>query len=161
MFKLKPKYFFCKIENIKPNLIEQYNIILFDLDNTLVMPETTNTILEIQKWIDKLPKKKSYIVSNSNTISERKKEIEEKFKIKVFQNKWKKPNPLLCIEINRKFNLKNKKVLFIGDRILTDILFGNYCNFDTILIQERFNDKKIKSFIENWLIKILNIKKTN
>lgn len=142
------------------DLFSDVDLIIFDLDNTLVFPETcisTKEVLECFKEINQ--KKQCVILSNSNTASKRKHEIEILFGCDLFLSNNKKPFSSLFKEIDDRYNLKYKNFVVLGDRIFTDIVFGNINNATTILVDPITEREDlftaVKRFIENALVCIL------
>ena len=156
LLNLLPDYFFNSLGNVGADLFSNIDLVVFDLDNTLVFPETCVSTKEIIRFLGEITRKNQCIIlSNSKTASKRKNEIEKLFKCELFLSDNKKPFPSLFKEIDSKYDLKNKNFLVIGDRILTDILFGNMNGAATILIKPIAREKDIigitKRIFENSL----------
>ncbi|MEK7175221.1 MAG: HAD hydrolase-like protein, partial [Patescibacteria group bacterium] len=99
------------------------------------------------------------ILSNSKTAFKRKDEIEGLFKSRLFLSGNKKPFQSLFKEINSEYDLKTQNFLVVGDRIITDILFGNINSATTILVKPLVKEKDVfrmtKRILENSLVYIL------
>lgn len=144
-------YSFQKITAIRPDFFSGAQLIIFDLDNTLVFPETTQTLKEITDWFSSINRAyKCVIISNSYTFKERAPKISQIFNCPVFLSSQKKPFKKLFQELKDKYNFENDKVFVIGDRIFTDILFGNINKSKTVLVAPLSGN-------ESLLIKIVRI----
>lgn len=129
-----PDYRFKKITDIKADIFPEDSLLIFDIDNTLFFPETTQTKKEIIDWFSRI--KNSYqciCLSNSDTIKKRKDEIEKILNCRLFISNRKKPSRKLFSEVRREFPLI-KNFVVIGDRIFPDVLFGNLNGAKTILV---------------------------
>ncbi|MDP2741679.1 MAG: HAD hydrolase-like protein, partial [bacterium] len=83
---------------------------------------------------------------------ERKEKISELLGCEVSLSRRKKPSKKLFEEIRKKFKLNNNdKVFVVGDRLLTDILFGNRNNATTVLVEPLSRKKEL------FIIKIIRI----
>lgn len=131
-----PDYNFKNLFKINTNFLLNSDLIIFDLDNTLVFPETTETKKEVLDWFFKIKSKKICLcLSNSRTIKKREKKISNLLGCEVFISDWKKPSKKLFREIQKKYNLSNNnKIIVVGDRIFPDVLFGNLNGATTILV---------------------------
>lgn len=148
---LSPDYRFKKITDIGPDFFFGAQLVIFDVDNTLVFSETAETKQEIVEWFYKINNNyKCVCVSNSWTIKKRQGKIEKLLGCDLFLSKRKKPSQKLFAEIADKHNLGIGKVFVVGDRIFTDILFGNLSGATTVLVNPLNNR-------ENILIKITRI----
>jgi len=129
-----PDFRFEDVTKIDVNLFNGSDLLIFDVDNTLVFPETSQTKKEIIDWFSKIKNNYQCIcLSNSSTIKRRKDDIEKILNCKVFLSKYKKPSKKLFLEIKKEFPLA-KNIIAIGDRIIPDILFGNLNGMTTILV---------------------------
>lgn len=149
--KFIPNYRFKKITGINPGLFYGAQLIIFDLDNTLVFSETTNTTKEIASWFSEF--KNAFlcvVVSNSRSFARRAEKVEQLFSCDAFLSKHKKPYNKLFKEIKNKYRLKSGKIFVIGDRLFTDVLFGNFNGATTILV-DPLSEK------ESFFIKIIRV----
>lgn len=146
-----PDYKFKKITDINPDIFLGSDLIIFDIDNTLVLSETCESGKDIIKWLDNIKRKYHCIlVSNSRTKEKRRGKIENLLGCEIFPSKKRKPSQKLFHEIKEKYNIQNKKIIIVGDRLFTDILFGNLGGAKTILIEPI-------SYKEQILVKIIRI----
>lgn len=138
--------------------------IVFDKDNCVTEPYELQVFpkfeTEWQHCLDTFGSKNVAIFSNSAGSSDDvdfkdASMLEDALKVKVIRHGSKKPNGGDAI-LNH-FNAASEKVAFVGDRILTDVVFGNINGFFTIhtmpfsLKRDNFAAKQIRR-IENWLI---------
>ncbi len=160
MKSLIPDYEFDDVTKIDLGIFEGMELIIFDVDNTLVYAETANIRKDIMDWFQRINKKyKCVCVSNSRTITKRKDEIVKKLECELYISQSKKPSKQLFREIVKKYNADPKKIIVIGDFRFTDVLFGNRSGAKTILVKPFGSDssKKVKILrkLENIIIKIL------
>lgn len=133
---LLPDYKFSMLTEINQNFFMGAELIIFDIDNTLVFSETAETKKEIIDWFYKINSKyKCICLSNSRTIFNRKEKISKLLNCEIFLSRHKKPFKRLFQEIKEKYNFENDKVFVVGDRIFIDILFGNLNGAKTILVK--------------------------
>lgn len=159
---LLPDYRFTKVTEISRDFFEEAKLVIFDVDNTLFLSETTKIEKEVFNWFDPINQKYNCIcLSNSSTINKRKEEISELLGCEIFLSRRKKPSKKLFEEIKKKFKLNsNDKVFVVGDRILTDVLFGNRNGAVTVLVDpisrkdELLAIKIIRAF-ENFILSFL------
>ncbi len=132
---LIPNYRFKKITDINPEFFNGAELIIVDLDNTLVFPGTVDTKKEIIDWLSNIKKKYHCIIfSNSFSFFKRAERLSEIFNCELFLSKNKKPFKKLFYQMQKKYNFDAERVFVVGDRIFTDVLFGNTNNAKTVLI---------------------------
>jgi HAD superfamily phosphatase (TIGR01668 family) len=158
-----PDFMFSNLTDIKTDFFLGANLIIFDVDNTVVFAETTETKKEVVSWFDEINRAyKCILLSNSATIFKREKQISELLHCKIFLSRHKKPFKSLFLEIKKEYNLGNGKVFIIGDRIFTDILFGNLNKMTTILVKPLSNKENIIARItrkwENFILFLSDLK---
>lgn len=143
LFKnLIPDYQFKKITDIKPELFTGAQLIILDLDNTLVVSGTLQTKPEIIDWVADVKKKYHCIIfSNSFDFYERAPGVARIFDCELFLSKSKKPFRKLFLQLKAKYQFDNDKVFVVGDHIFTDILFGDLNSARTILV-DRLSPKE-------------------
>ena len=154
-----PDYEFEDVTKIDENLFKNKDLIILDIDNTLVYPETTKIREDIQKWFQKINKKyKCVCFSNSLTIKKRKNEIKSQLNCDFYISRNKKPSKKLFKKIILRYNARPEKTLVIGDFRFTDVLFGNLNNATTILVKpfSHLESKKIRILrkIENFIAQL-------
>ena len=74
-----------------------------------------------------------YLISN-NPSNERIRKIAEELGIRYKSNAL-KPRKKITLDVIAEMNEDKKNIAIIGDRILTDIIVGNRCNIQTILVK--------------------------
>ena len=130
-----PDFYFPKITDIKADFFSGSRLILLDVDNTLVFSETTETKKEIIGWFYGINNiYKCNLISNSKTIKKRSGAISKLLDCQIFLSPYKKPFKKLFLDLEKKYNFGNGKVFVVGDRIFTDILFGNLNGATTVLV---------------------------
>ncbi len=119
--------------------------ILFDLNNTLVPPNTKLPNKKLQELVEEL-KTKFQLIIFSNCSEKRIKPFAEQFNIdgygnvdKIFEEK--------INEIMSKYALNINEIVFIGDQLLTDIYLGNMVGITTIYVNPISNSNSIKAKI--------------
>jgi HAD superfamily phosphatase (TIGR01668 family) len=153
---LLPNFQFLKINDIDSDFFSGADLIIFDVDNTLVFSETARTTKEVIDWLYKINNKyRCVCLSNSRTIVKRQKQIAELLGCEIFLSHHKKPFKRLFVEIRKKYNLKSGKVFVVGDRIFTDILFGNRNGATTVFVQPLNKEEDIYAKIIRRLEKSL------
>ena len=158
---LLPDYEFSKATEISQVFFTGADLVIFDVDNTLFFSETAETKKEIIDWFLQINQKYNCIfLSNSPTIAERKEKISELLKCEVFLSRRKKPSKKLFEEIKKRFKLNNSdKIFVVGDRVLTDVLFGNINGAVTVLVGPLNNKEKffirIERILENFMLLIM------
>lgn len=139
-----PDFLFSNLTDIGFDFFKEAQLIIFDIDNTLVFsegrpggyPGCPETKKEIIDWFLQVRNKYPCIcISNSRTIFDRKEKISKLLNCELFLSRHKKPFKRLFKEIKEKYIFENDKVFIVGDRIFTDILFGNLNGVKTILIK--------------------------
>lgn len=156
----KPNEYHKDIRTINfKKLYKENAIICFDLDNTLDIPDSGNEMdLQLEKYLTNLKNLGYKIIIFSNNDEGRvKKFVNHKFE---YYHTVKKP-----FQKNYKKILKgNKNVIFVGDKIVTDIIGGNIYGGYTILVDPISPAKKewytkIMVFSENIFRTITRFKK--
>lgn len=132
---LTPDYRFKKITDITPEFFRGAELIILDLDNTLVFLDTTKTKQEIVDWLTVIKKQYHCVIfSNSFSFFKRAPEISKLFDCELFLSKSKKPFKNLFWQMQKKYHVDNDKIFVVGDRLFTDVLFGKRNGVKTILI---------------------------
>ena len=144
-----PDYRFRKISDIPLLLFEGAELIVLDLDNTIVASGTLETTQEVIDWIKDINQKYHCIIfSNSFDYYQRAPKVQTLFNCELFLSKSKKPFRTLFLQIKTKYQFENSKVFVIGDHIVTDVLFGKTNGTKTILV-DRLTTKEY--FLMKWL----------
>lgn len=141
---LLPDYKFKKLVDISSGFFIKADLIIFDIDNTLVFSETIKSTDEVVEWFLHIKNKYHCIcISNSKTMFKRVKDISNLLGCEVFLSEHKKPFKKLFLEVKAKYNINKDNVFVIGDRIFTDILFGNLNGLTTILVDPLSNREHV------------------
>ena len=158
--KFIPTYCANNIYEIDINFYKKnnFNVILFDLDYTLdsfwnkiPSDRTINLINEIKK-------NNIRVIIISNNLKNRVVKYSTKLNIDDYIYLAFKPFKKKILKKLLNMNVDFKHCLLIGDKITTDILFGNKIKINTLLLTERF--KKITAPIIDKYIYFL-LKKKN
>ncbi len=133
---LIPDYRFKNITDIPLDFFEGSELIIFDLDSTLVVSGTVSTTQEIIARVHEINKKyRCIIFSNSFSFAHRGPKIIDIFHVDLFKSWHKKPFKVLFLQMKDKYHIvENDKVYVVGDMRTTDILFGNLNNAKTVLV---------------------------
>ena len=74
-----------------------------------------------------------YLISNSPS-NERIRKIAKELDIR-YKSNAQKPSKKITLDVISEMNEDSKDIAIIGDRIFTDIIVGNRCNIQTILVK--------------------------
>ena len=143
MKKLIPHMHYKNINSLEPEFFRQIGIkgVIFDKDNTLANPYAYSVHPEIEntfKTFKEVYGSHVAIISNSAGIPSDKKDekarrIEKAFGVRVIRHKKKKPEGIE--DILKYFGLEDaSQLMIVGDRVLTDIAFGNRYGMLTVLV---------------------------
>ncbi len=121
-----------------------YHVMFVDIDNTLVPYDKRSLSLQKMQWIEQV---KSlgftvYIVSN-NSSHRRIQKIAEQMGVSGLYFSM-KPFTMGIREFIKEHYIDLEKSLFVGDKLLTDIIAGNWLRTHTILVDPL--DKKLSFF---------------
>lgn len=142
MKDLYPKLYIKKVEDIKiQELIKnKIKLLILDVDNTLI-DYYKNLSKEVINWSKEMKGQgiKLYILSNTND----KKKVEAVAKKLDIPYKYFAMKPLKrgFKNIQKETKINPENIAVVGDQIFTDILGGNRCKMQTILV-EPINNKK-------------------
>ena len=108
--------------------------LLIDVDGTLLSRQSNIIPTNVKNWIKESKKLFSiYLVSN-NPSNERIKKIAKELDVRYKSNAL-KPKKKATLDVISQMNEDSKNIAIIGDRILTDVIVGNRCNIQTILVK--------------------------
>ena len=114
---------------------EGINCLLIDVDGTLLSRKSNIIPLNVKNWINESKKFFSlYLISNNPSdyrIGQIAKELDIKYKSNAL-----KPRKKTTLDIIDEMKEDTKNIAIIGDRIFTDIIVGNRCNIQTILVKK-------------------------
>ena len=133
-----------------------YQLLIFDLDNTIGSIKEKNCNLETINFLNELSKDFQVVIA-SNSHKKRVQSFCRNLKCKYYSLSL-KPTLKVLRKIKKDYNIDYQKMVIIGDQVVTDILVGNRKSLLTILVDPILNyDLKITGF--NRLVeKILNKK---
>ncbi len=162
MIKYCPDYIFNSVKDIDEKILENKKLIIFDIDNTLFYPETTNIDKSIINWYKKFSKKhKSICISNSKTIKQREAAIKKAINCELFITGLRKPSKELFNKVTKNYKVESKDIVTIGDFYFTDVLFAKKNNATGILVRPFAPNENfwvsIGRLIDNTIINFLTI----
>lgn len=136
LFGILPDYEYRNLSEMDSSVFVGKDLVIFDIDNTLSISETSEIPSHVLKWFNSFKQKyKCICSSNSWTIRKRAEAIERKLGCEIFMSRFKKPSGRLFDEICDHYSVSPAKTVVVGDRFFTDILFGNLSGATTVLIK--------------------------
>lgn len=150
---LKPDYNVEKLEDINFDELKQKgkNVLLFDLDSTVMPSKSGEYLPKTTELLQKLKKDFVIAVLSNNTNPEYIKKVRSISDFAVVSHAG-KPCTKALFEYLDRVGKKAEETVLIGDRPLTDILCGKNANITTILVDSITKDTehKIVRFVR-WL----------
>lgn len=140
--------------------------IVFDVDQTLTLPGEINLDPSVLPRFELLMKSFACCALSNLQLGkfnysplERATRLQDKYNLKIVLPENKKPHPEGFNISARILNLPPNQIAYIGDRVLTDIIGGNYSGFYTILVNplDENNDSfliKVIRILEKIIVKI-------
>ena len=113
--------------------------LLLDVDGTLLSRQSSVIPINVKKWIKESKKFFSLYLISNNPSNERIRRIAMELDIK-YKSNAQKPRKKITLDVIAEMNEDSKNIAIIGDRIFTDVIVGNRCNIQTILVK-RLNRK--------------------
>ena len=113
--------------------------LLIDVDGTLLSRKSNIIPTKVKDWIKESKKVFSLYLISNNPSDKRIRKIAKELDIKYKSNAL-KPTKTITLDVISEVNEDSKNIAIIGDRIFTDIIVGNRCNIQTILVKRL--DKK-------------------
>ena len=113
--------------------------LLIDVDGTLLSRQSNIIPKRVKTWINESKKIFSLYLISNNPSDKRIRKIAKELDIKYKSNAL-KPRKKITLNVISEMNEDSKNIAIIGDRIFTDIIVGNRCNIQTILVKRL--DKK-------------------
>lgn len=156
---LKPTYIYPKVEDLPLADFYEAGIrgLILDLDDTLTRKNSTYFTPAVREWLQDAKRRgiQCYIVSN-NRYPKHVETVSALLNIPAVAQAH-KPSARYLLQALSEMNLPPQQVLVVGDRLLTDVLGGNYLNMPTCLLTP-LNPKprgvmKWVYPVENWLLK--------
>ena len=108
--------------------------LLIDVDGTLISRQSTVIPANVKKWINKSKKLFSLYLISNNPSEDRIRKIATELDLRYKSNAL-KPRKKITLDVILEMNDDLKNIAIIGDRIFTDIIVGNRCNIQTILVK--------------------------
>ena len=118
---------------------EGISCLLIDVDGTLLNRQSNIIPLNVKNWIHESKKFFSLYLISNNPSDQRIRQIAKELDIKYKSNAL-KPRKKTILDIIEEMKEDTKNIAIIGDRIFTDIIVGNRCSIQTILVK-RLNRK--------------------
>ena len=159
---IKPDIYKKNIYEINYNKLKLSGIrcLIFDLDNTLGLIEDKECPEKTKELITKL-KKDFIVVISSNNLKNRIKKYIDDLGIDGISFSL-KPTLFSFTKIQRKYKLRKKEMIMIGDQLLTDIIAAKRFHIKSVLV-DPLGEKDLKitgvnRFAENLIMKRLEKK---
>jgi HAD superfamily phosphatase (TIGR01668 family) len=115
-------------------------VLLFDLDNTVVLHRDSHALPQTAAWFEKLSAAGFEAAILSNNSDERVKIIASQFKIPYIAHAG-KPRQKGFKRALALFGVKPEQCVMVGDQLFTDIAGGNQAGFFTALIMPLGRDE--------------------
>ena len=113
--------------------------LLIDVDGTLVNRKSNMIPKAVKNWIRESKKTFTLYLISNNPSKKRIAKIAKELNLRYKYNAA-KPRKKVTLNAIGEVNYEVKNIVIIGDRIFTDIIVGNRCNIQTILVK-RLNIK--------------------
>jgi len=115
------------------------NSLLIDVDGTLVNRKSNIIPKSVENWIRESKKLFSLYLISNNPSKKRIEKIAKELNLKYKYNAS-KPRKKVTLSAIKEIHSDPKNIAIIGDRIFTDIIVGNRCNINTILVKRLKRD---------------------
>lgn len=150
MFRLKPTYIVERVTDINLEELKEENIkgLIFDLDNTIMPPNTSIFPEDIAQWLELVKKDFKIAILSNNPDKLYVKEAGEQIGCIYFHSAG-KPRKKAAVQALKDLDLIPSQVVIVGDRPLTDIFVGQRLGLTTILVDPLIKHQEI------WLFKQL------
>jgi len=113
--------------------------LLIDVDGTLISRQSKVIPANVKNWIKESQKLFSLYLISNNPSDERIRKIAKELDIRYKSNAL-KPRKKITLDVISEINEDLQNIAIIGDRIFTDVIVGNRCKIQTILVK-RLNRK--------------------
>lgn len=135
MFRMKPTYVVEHVTDINLNDLKDEGIqgLIFDLDNTLIAPETAELTEDVKNWLDEARDDFKIAIVSNNPRTHYLDLCQKELNCPVY-GKAKKPQKNVTIKALKEMELLPNQVAIVGDRPLTDILVGVRLGLSTVLV---------------------------
>lgn len=128
--------------------------LLFDLDNTIIVPHTSEVSEKAKDLFISLKQKGFKVIIFSNSLKSKVKVHQQFLKVNAISLAC-KPLSYNFKKIIKKTNFKPSEIAIIGDQLLTDIAGGNNVGITTILVNPVVDKNR---FFENMKMRSLERK---
>ena len=161
---MRPKLYYKSVFEINYSLLKEKNIkvLIFDLDNTIVLTSEDEPSDKIKDLFSKLNNEfKVFIASNNH--KERVRSIGKALGVHAFYL-VKKPSKKIKKLLLQKCTVAMNEVVIIGDQVVTDIFMGNRLGAYTVLVDPMGKDLKrtfLNRTMERIILKIIRLKRGN
>ena len=108
--------------------------LLIDVDGTLLSQKSNIIPINVKNWIKESKLLFSLYLISNNKSNERIRKIAKELDVRYKSNAL-KPRKKVTFDVISEINEDSKNIAIIGDRIFTDIIVGNRCNIQTILVK--------------------------
>ena len=165
MSKFKPNMYYKSIFDIKYNILKDRGIkvLIFDLDNTVVLVDEKEPNDKVKELISKLSKDFKIFIA-SNNYKDRVRRVGDSLNVHAFYL-IRKPSKKIKKLLLKKCTVEMNEVAVIGDQVMTDIFMGNRLGMHTILVDPMGEkDLKITFFnrvMEKIVLKRIKVKRGN
>ncbi len=148
-----PHYYFEKIEDITPEILEKLGIrgLVLDIDNTLTYDFCPDVSESVLVWLSEVKKAGIKAVIVSNNSEQRAKPFAEKCSL-PFVARAKKPSSRSLSAVSKTLGTSIKETAVIGDQLFTDIAFGRSNGMTALMVKplggEKLIQVKLKRLLE-------------
>ncbi|ABM72001.1 Predicted hydrolase of the HAD superfamily [Prochlorococcus marinus str. MIT 9515] len=108
--------------------------LLIDVDGTLLSRQSNVIPINVKNWIKESKKLFSMYLISNNPSDKRIRKIAKELDLRYKSNAL-KPRKKITLDVISEIKEDSRNIAIIGDRIFTDIIVGNRCNIQTILVK--------------------------
>jgi len=143
--KLKPTYIVERVTDINLEDLKGEHIkgLIFDLDNTLMPPNTGNYPEDIFHWLELVKNDFKIVILSNNPEKDYVQKAGEIAGCLAYE-KAGKPRTKAAIQALKDIDLLPEQVVMVGDRPLTDIWVGQRLGMTTILVDPIMKHEEIE-----------------
>ena len=141
--------------DIKKLAEKKKKLVIADLDNTLVLPYSTDVNASILLKIKKIQEAKinfAILSNHAGNIQDdktgRAKKLAGILGVEILPCAYKKPHQAAYFTYLEKYSATPEQTIVIGDRLLTDILGANLLGIDSVLVDP------LSNALDPWFVKI-------
>lgn len=134
---LQPRWRYAAVTDIPSALLADADLVVLDIDNTLVIPETIAVPKAVETWVRTVAAHGRVLcVSNSGSIRRRQAALEALLGCTILRTSARKPFRGVWTAVEALTSIRpSTRTLVIGDRLFSDILLGNWAGARTILVE--------------------------